>query len=271
MSHPCQPTVFSRRDFLGRTACGAAAATWAGSFQPAVGAAAAPWPMRLSCSSINFSSLPIEQACQRIAALGFEAVDIWSAHAGCPHLDDVAKRLGPAGLKDLLARHRLKLYAFSVYVGGYRRYAELLGQAGGGVAVRGSAPESKPAELTARMKAFLETLKPEIELAEDNSLSGDREPRGRFAQHARLAEGLLRAEQASPSGPGFGALSRAGNQGLGRGGDRRRRPAIVLLLRLAERPGPTATARHRPDRLRAVAGRAGPGRLSLVRHPLHAP
>ena len=106
--------------------------------------------MRLSCSSINFSSLPIEQACQRIAALGFEAVDIWSAHAGCPHLDDVAKRLGPAGLKDLLARHRLKLCAFSVYVGGYRRYAELLGKAGGGVAVRGSAGPCKPGELDRR-------------------------------------------------------------------------------------------------------------------------
>jgi sugar phosphate isomerase/epimerase len=122
--------------------------------------------MRLSCSSINFSALPIEQACQRIAALGFEAIDIWSAHAGCPHLDDIAKRLGPAGLKDLLARHRLKLYSFSVYAGGYRPYAELLGQAGGGMAVRGSAAPCKPDELTGRMKAFFEALKPEIALAE---------------------------------------------------------------------------------------------------------
>ena len=168
---------------------GAAAGVLGGSLWPAGGAAAVapanseagtasaaasktaapPWTVRLSCSSINFSSLPIEKACRRIAALGFEAIDIWSAHAGCPHLDNVAQRLGPAGLKDLLARHRLKLYAFSVYTGGYRRYAELLGQAGGGVAVRGSAGPCKPGELTARMKSFLETLKPEIELAEKHN------------------------------------------------------------------------------------------------------
>jgi sugar phosphate isomerase/epimerase len=146
----------------GRAAIAGPAASGAGKAH----AAGAAWTMRLSCSSINFSSLSIEQACQRIAALGFEAVDIWSAHAGCPHLDDVAKRLGPTGLKDLLAQHRLKLYSFSVYAGGYRRYAELLGQAGGGVAVRGSAGACKAEELTTRMKAFLETLKPELALAE---------------------------------------------------------------------------------------------------------
>jgi len=126
----------------------------------------ARWKMRLSASSINFSRLPIEQACRRIAGLGFEAIDIWSPHAKCPHLDDVQKRLGPDGLKGLLAKTGLKLYAFSVYQGGYPKYAELLGKAGGGIAVRGSAPPCKPAELTARMKAFLDGLKPELELAE---------------------------------------------------------------------------------------------------------
>lgn len=124
------------------------------------------WTMRLSGSSINFSRLPIEQACERIAALGFEAIDIWSAHAGCPHLDDVQKRLGPQGLKELLARVGLKLCAFSVYAGGYPRYAELLGRSGGGVAIRGSAAPCDPKELRPRMKAFLEALKPEVELAE---------------------------------------------------------------------------------------------------------
>ncbi len=122
--------------------------------------------MRLSCSSINFSSLSIEEACARIAALGFEAVDVWSAHAGCPHLDDVLDRLGPDGLKDVLAKNKLKLYAFSVYAGGYRKYAELLGKAGGGVAVRGSSGPCDPKELTTRMKAFMEALKPDLELAE---------------------------------------------------------------------------------------------------------
>jgi len=113
--------------------------------------------------------LPIEQACERIARLGFEAIDIWSAHEGCPHLDDVAKRLGPDGMKELLAKHKLKLFAFSVYRGGYARYAELLGKAGGGVAVRGSTGPCKPEELTIRMREFIEGLKPLIELAEANN------------------------------------------------------------------------------------------------------
>jgi len=113
--------------------------------------------------------LPIEQACERIARLGFEAIDIWSAHQGCPHLDDVAKRLGAEGLKKLLAKHKLKLFAFSVYKGGYERYAELLGKAGGGVAVRGSGPACKPEELTARMRQFIEQLKPLAELAEKHN------------------------------------------------------------------------------------------------------
>ena len=130
------------------------------------GSTSEKWRMRLSTSSIHFMELPIEQACKRIARLGFEAIDIWSAHEGCPHLDDVAQRLGPDGLKKLLAKHKLKLFAFSVYRGGYERYAELLGKAGGGVAVRGSSRACKPEELTARMREFIDSLKPLIELAE---------------------------------------------------------------------------------------------------------
>ena len=122
--------------------------------------------MRLSGSSINFTALPIEQACQRLAALGFEAIDVWSAHAGCPHLDDALQRLKAEGLKELLAKNRLKLNSFSVYAGGYPRYAELLGQCGGGVAIRGSAGPCDPKDLVAKMKSFLEQLKPELDLAE---------------------------------------------------------------------------------------------------------
>ncbi|MDP6045264.1 MAG: sugar phosphate isomerase/epimerase [Phycisphaerae bacterium] len=123
------------------------------------------WPMRLSTSTIQYTKLPIEDACKRIADLGFEGVDIWSRHAGCPHLDDVAKRLGGDGLKALLKKCNLKLYSFSVYSGGYPRYAKLLGDAGGGVAVRGSG-RGKGSGLTARMKNCIESLKPQVELAE---------------------------------------------------------------------------------------------------------
>ena len=159
--------LIDRRALLAGAACGAGLA--ASARAPGAAEFAAPgsrWKMKLATSTIQYSKLPIEQACQRIAALGFEGIDIWSAHAGCPHLDDVQKRLGAAGLKKLLAAHKLKLFSFSVYRGGYARYAKLLGESGGGVAVRGSTREARPGELTAKMKAFLEGLKPEIELAE---------------------------------------------------------------------------------------------------------
>ena len=158
--------LLSRRRFLVGTACGMAAAATTSLPGHAAAAEKKRWQMKLSTSTIQFSKLPIEKACERIAKLGFEGIDIWSAHAGCPHLDDVAKRLGPEGLKKLLAKHNLKLYAFSVYRGGYRRYAELLGKAGGGVAVRGSSGAGKGKELTTRMKAFIESLKGDLELAE---------------------------------------------------------------------------------------------------------
>ena len=161
----------NRRNFL-KVVCLGTAAGITASLLPAwaqESAAREKWRMRLSTSSIHFMQLPIEQACERIAKLGFEAIDIWSAHQGCPHLDDVAKRLGPDGLKKLLAKHKLKLFAFSVYKGGYARYAELLGTAGGGVAIQGSGPPCKPKELTARMRKFIEDLKPLVELAEKHN------------------------------------------------------------------------------------------------------
>jgi len=162
----------NRRDFLkvagACTAAGITAASCA-DLDKEVTPAAQKWQMRLSTSSIHYMQLPIEQACERISNLGFEAIDIWSAHNGCPHLDDVAKRLGPDGLKKLLTEHSLKLFSFSVYKGGYERYAQLLGNAGGGVAVRGSAPPCKPEELTGRMQKFIEELKPLAELAEQHN------------------------------------------------------------------------------------------------------
>lgn len=162
------PNTLSRRSFLGYSA--AACAAVAG-VRPTFAAdeAPAPWTMRLATSSIHYLHLPIEQACEQIAKLGFEAIDIWSAHAGCPHLDDVVARLGAEGLRKVLDGQKLKLFSFSVYAGGYARYAQLLGDMGGGVAIQGSAGPCPPAELTARMKAFLESLKPLVELAEEHN------------------------------------------------------------------------------------------------------
>ena len=164
--------TLTRRRFIQHAAAGVAMASGpllSRSFAAAKPEASPAWRCRLSTSSILFKGLPIEEACARIAALGFEAVDIWCAYDKCPHLDDAATRLGPSGLKALLAKHHLQLCAFSVYVGGYPKYAELLGGVGGGVAIQGSAGPCKPEELTARMRAFLESLKPLIELAEKHN------------------------------------------------------------------------------------------------------
>ncbi|MAG58969.1 MAG: hypothetical protein CMJ83_21995 [Planctomycetes bacterium] len=157
-----------RRDFLTTVASTAAAAA----FIPVAGCALndppdkPKWRMKLSTSTIQFSSLPIEDACRRIAALGFTGIDIWCAHQGCPHLDDCLNRLGPGGLSALLEETRLELCSFSTYTGGFAKYAELLGGVGGGLAVQGSAGPCEPQELTSRMRRFLDDLKPLVELAE---------------------------------------------------------------------------------------------------------
>jgi sugar phosphate isomerase/epimerase len=125
--------------------------------------------MKLSTSTVQYSSLQVEEACRRIADLGFTGVDLWSAYQGCPHLDDCVDRLGATGLSDLLQSTRLKLTAFSVYVGGFNKYAKLLGAVGGGVAIRGSTKPCAPEELTSRMKEFLASLRPLAELAEETN------------------------------------------------------------------------------------------------------
>jgi len=166
-----------RRSFLRQTAASAASATLAMTGVSAglsIGrnpcfaetTTESPWKMKLSASSIAFSKLPTEEAVARIASLGFDAVDIWSAHACCPHLDDVLNRLGAKGFREILSANKVPLYSFSVYQGGYAKYAELLGQCGGGVAIQGSAGRCDPKDLTTRMQAFMESLKPLADLCE---------------------------------------------------------------------------------------------------------
>jgi sugar phosphate isomerase/epimerase len=154
-------TSVSRRRFLG-----ICAALTLGRFGGSAAENAAGAGLRFSTSSNHFKSLPLDEVCRRISALGFDGIDIWSAYEGCPHLDDAVRRLGGDGLRELLAKHRLKLCSFSCYVGGFAKYAALLGDTGGGVAIQGSAAPCPPAELTSKMRAFLESLKPLVEMAE---------------------------------------------------------------------------------------------------------
>lgn len=161
-----QSSAVTRRSFLRTASIGAVLPILASGERAA---AEEKWQMRLATSSIQFKQLTLEQACQEIAKLGFEAIDIWDAFGGNKHLEE-AEKLGGDGLKELLERNKLKLSAFSVYATGYQRYAELLGKAGGGVAVRGcDGGKFTPEEVPGRMKKFLEGLKPLVELAEKHN------------------------------------------------------------------------------------------------------
>jgi sugar phosphate isomerase/epimerase len=125
-----------------------------------------PWPLRLATSSLLFWQSGIKDACRRIGNLGFHAVDIWSAFAHCTHLEEAKANLGPSGTKKLLADAKLELCAMTVYWSGYEAFAKMLGEMGGGVVVRNSeAIGNGSGSLTAKMKLFLESLKPEIDLA----------------------------------------------------------------------------------------------------------
>ncbi len=89
----------SRRAFLQQSGAVLAGAAAAGAISMLAHAAEGPagakvsWPMRLSTSTVQFSTLSVEKACERIAELGFVGVDFWPAGFGCPHLDEIEKRL----------------------------------------------------------------------------------------------------------------------------------------------------------------------------------
>lgn len=121
--------------------------------------------VRLSASSMLYKDLTLEQALGRISGVGYQAVDIWGPTEGCLHLDDAVRRLGGAGLKQLLSSHRLKLSAVTLLDGGFDKYADFLGEIGGTVVIQGSAPRVRPEELSQRMRSFVEGLKPAADRA----------------------------------------------------------------------------------------------------------
>jgi sugar phosphate isomerase/epimerase len=170
---PAASSLLDRRQFL-RAA--AAALALPGLADHARAAPATARRMRLAFSSVMLAGLPIEQVCARAAQLGFEAIDIWCPFDNCNHLADVATRLGPDGLKQLLAKHQLALASFTTYTTkaeaiGFPAYADFIGRFGGGVVVRESQYiDLKPGELTAAMRAFFEKLKPQIEKAAETKV-----------------------------------------------------------------------------------------------------
>ena len=163
------PRQESRRNFLKTAATGCALAG-IGSFHPpcfVIGEEERKTVKkpRLTCSSVNYQSLPLDEACRRIAALGFEAIDIWD-WPNCKHLVDIAEKYHADGFAKLLEINKLELCGFSTYSTSYPKYAALLGECGGGNVVRGTAGRAVDVPLSQQWKNFLEALKPELELCE---------------------------------------------------------------------------------------------------------
>lgn len=164
----------SRRAFIRATA-GAVVAASACRLAPAI-AAKAPqkksWNMKLATSSVIFEKLKIEQVCERVKRIGLDAVDIWGPFTyyktRCDHLEDIRQRLGGKGLAELMARHKLKVAAFTLYQKAeLSQYWQMIRDYGGGVIVRSDkAKASNIKDMSKDMRNFFEKLKPEIELAE---------------------------------------------------------------------------------------------------------
>ena len=170
---PAPQSLLGRRQFLRGTA---AALALSGLSGRAIAESVPSWRMRLAFSSVMLAELPIEDVCARAAQLGFEAIDIWCPFDKCKHLADVVARLGPDGLKELLAKHKLALASFTTYTTkteavGFPAYADFIGRFGGGVVVRESQyMQVKPGELTAAMRSFFEKLKPQIDKAAETKV-----------------------------------------------------------------------------------------------------
>ena len=263
-----------RRGFLAHAACGAAATLVAQDPWPVSGAVAArldaaagsPWKMRLSCSSINFSSLPIEQACERIAALGFEAIDIWSAHAGCPHLDDVPSgwvrwdsRICWPGTTSSSTPFRSTPAAIRV------RGAVGQGRRRRGRARQRGALQARGAHRP--MKTFLEALKPEVDLAEKyNSYLAIENHGGSLLDSLDSFRAFCDLNKNPPLGIAL-APYHLQAAGVGRRGDWIVGRQLFFFYAWQHAPGEQQLPGMGPTDCHALAGRAGPDRLSLVRNP----
>jgi len=170
-AHLTSSRPLGRRQFIHAAAAPLAALAIPGLSGLARGAPAPAWRMPLAFSSVMLAELPIEDVCARVAKLGFDAIDIWCPFDRCKHLADVVTRLGPDGLKQLLAKHKLALSSFTTYTTpaeavGFPAYAEFIGKCGGGLVVRESQYiRVNPQQLTTAMRAFFEALKPQIEQA----------------------------------------------------------------------------------------------------------
>lgn len=132
--------------------------------------AAPAWQPKFAVSSLLLWQMDVREACRTIASLGYDAVDLWAAFQHCTHLDEAKTRFSSkGGLNAMLAPAKLQLAAATVFWPGVEPFAKFLGDAGGAVVVRNSEFDT-PGTLTSKMKTFLESVKPDLELAERHNL-----------------------------------------------------------------------------------------------------
>jgi sugar phosphate isomerase/epimerase len=163
----------TRREFLHAALAmtGAMACASASGDQPA--ADASPSALPLALSSVMFSELTVEEFCAKASGLGFAAMDLWCPFDRCRHLESAAQS-GASSFKALLTKYNLRRVSFTVFRtgvwnAGFPAYARFIGECGGGTVVREAEyGRFETNELAAKMKAFFEKLKPEIELAAAN-------------------------------------------------------------------------------------------------------
>ena len=122
------------------------------------------------------------------------------------------------------------------------------------------------------MKQFLESLKPELELAEkyDSYLAIENHSGNSLLNFVDSIKAFTDLNRHPRLGIALAPYHIQRNERIGRRGDQDLRRAVVLLLCLAERGRNGAIARDWPDRLHALARGAGGSQVPVSGHSVHA-
>ena len=134
------------------------------------------WKPRQCLSSVMFSSLSLAAFCAKAAELGFKGIDLWAPFGKCEHMEQARKMGAPAFLK-LLHKHDLKVGAWTVYSSKqykerFAGYADFIGKCGGGIVVFGTSfEEEDKQDIEKSLPKYLESLRPEVELARQHKVT----------------------------------------------------------------------------------------------------
>ncbi len=161
MNDTATTTRFSRRAFLGTCAC-AATAAWCGN---AHGQDAA-FALNYNLASSMFGELPLSDILPEVAAVGAETIDIWPRPHG--NQREQWDAMGWDAFEALLRHHNVRLGMVTRYdLGPYKLADELklAGAMGARMIVTGSG-NVEGDSIKSRVQAFVERMKPHVEVAE---------------------------------------------------------------------------------------------------------